>query len=223
MGRLLVMISVLIGQTLAQACLSVPRKISLSGASFEREPMSIGSTQYGLGLHVSNDSVYLHPLKNVWCVKVQEKDYCDQTSFDVTDDATGKVIGRVELNNQNKQLFIFSVDEKGHKTLKKPYLKFTVKSESQTGGVGNYYTEFYGEAIESSKVVGTIHSSARGNLNRESGIVYSATRGLGGLDSNNYDLRGNSVTSKGCGAAETVPYAVGDSEGLESKKSSGTK
>lgn len=117
----------------AGACISFPKKINLSMASFDKEVFSLPETDKGIAFEHNQTSFFFNHVTNQWCVfadksKQDEKPVClkDGQNIYLTDDREGpnkgKEIGLFTVTG--KSILLFSCNGRTKDT-SRPYLKLT--------------------------------------------------------------------------------------------------
>lgn len=217
----------------ALACLDFGDVIDLSNASFENNKIVL-KREYKKDVHHHIESgenrIWYDHSSNCWKIDIETKKCMSDLGKDyeyqvMADNDPTKKVATIEFNDANKTLFIFSVNSKGQKLLREPYLKFT---ETQTStflkgeDISTTYTwtssegkkhqsrteplsgEFINsglmkvEAYENGVAVGE-HSSAV-----TAGLVPKGVALFG--DPNKIQLRGTKSTVKSCGKVDVKAF-----------------
>lgn len=197
------------------ACISVPKKIKLSGSSFEKDYVSFPETEYGVGIQQGDDIVFYHQELHQWCViqksQLSMKPQClkEGTEFFITQEAEGenkgKVSGMFKIHNGELMLFSATGDKKQDRS--KPYLKFSSQPKysdsSSTPSVGQKIkTGFHVEALSFKE--GTLGEydilSMLGELLSDGKVKTPKFRGLGAPEEDVVDILSSSVSAEAnCG------------------------
>lgn len=211
----------------AGACISFPKKISLSQSSFEMETFVLPETDRGIAFEHNDSSFFYNHSANQWCVFVDknkretEAPTClkDNQSLYLTDDREGpqkgKELAQIQVNG--KSLMLFSVNGK-NKDTSKPYLKVsdsTTVSErekyDQPGAKEKVYKSgLKVEALSFTKgTLGSydIEAKMAGPLDEKGKIKVPKMRGIGpvGKEEDSVDINGKEVVSEaGCGGKTKI-------------------
>ncbi len=198
----------------AQACMTVPDKIFVSGSSFQNTNLT-ALNQHGQVTLVFDDSPVSFDEK-LKCWKLAKAQECLEVGFktELFDSTNTKKEGVLRLTKPG-ELKLYSVRPDGNIDMSKPALVFSAKSESVICGAGCDATETDLEIVaeQNGSSIGSyqVHSSSKDPRFRSLGFGA------------NFDLKGHEVIgTKDCASKPQVrPYGSSGGSPAGSQTSSG--